>query len=108
MNVIFFSTEVDDQFILDREVMELADNIPLSVMERIAIRYMGAKRGHVQILREKHGENMEIATFDILDEWRNQHPYPESRQELYCILMKASDKEDIDGDIFQFLREEPK
>ncbi len=88
--------------------MELADNIPLSVMERIAIRYMGAKNGRLQIFREKHRENVEMATFDILDEWRNQHPYPESRQELYHILMKAASKGDIDGAIVQFLKDTPK
>ncbi len=77
-------------------------------MERIAIRYMGARNGRLQIFREKHRENVEMATFDILDEWRNQHPYPESRQELYDILMKAASKGDIDGAIVQFLKDTPK
>ncbi len=71
-------------------------------------RYMGAKRGRLQIIREKHRENVEMATFDILYEWRNKHIDPGSRQELYQILMQASSEGLIDGKIVQFLKEEPK
>ncbi len=35
-----FSTLTDGDYILDREIMELAEDVPLSVMERIALRYV--------------------------------------------------------------------
>ncbi len=69
---------------------------------------MGANSGRLQVIREKHRENVEMATFDILDEWKIKHEYPESRQELYDILMKAVHRGDIDGQVVQFLKEEPK
>ncbi len=69
---------------------------------------MNTKNGRIKIFKENRRENTELATFDILEEWRNKHVNPESRQELYQILMQASEKGLIDGNIFQFLKEEPK
>ncbi len=71
-------------------------------------RYMGARRGRIKLLREKHRENVEMATFDVLEEWRNKHDNSRSRQELYQILMQAVSNGLIDGQIIQFLRENPK
>ncbi len=77
-------------------------------MEQIALSWLDARDERLQIFRERHRENVEGATFEILHEWRDQHPYPESRQELYQIFVRASKEMLLHIDTVQFLKEPPK
>ena len=68
---------------------------------------MEAKSDDIQVIKENRQEDPELASFDILKEWRNKNRNPESREALYLILMQATDKGLIDEREVQFLKEGP-
>ncbi len=95
------------KYILDKEMMGLALEVPLKNMSKIGVLFLGVQNNQIDIFKEQCREDVQGVSYKILEHWRNRHPGSESRKELYKLLTKASDKGLIDPNIIQFLKHQP-
>ena len=87
--------------------MGLSQQVPLKDMSKIGVMFLGVENTQIELFKERCREDVEAVNYKILEHWRDRHPEPESRNELYQLLSKAGDKGLIQKTVIQFLQSPP-
>ena len=85
--------------------MAMAEQVAPEDMVRIGIHFLDLSMPQIRIFQAENREQAILTNFAILESWRNKHDGPDAPDKLYKLLSKAAEKQLIEPNVFQFLKQ---